>query len=761
MDTDQRKRSAATQGCVSCPYVAMYGRTWIAAIAVIMAGALQAQTAGRHALLIGINDYSASRLPPLPVAGIPDRDVPNLDGTVNDVEIIHDLLVALYGFKPADILILTDQHATRNAIFRALEQQLVATTHKGDIVFFYFSGHGSQVRNSLSTEADRLDESILPADSRRGARDIRDKELLAIFNEILDRGARLTIVLDTCHSGSGARGLYGGLHYRGVRPDLRDVADPFDAPSPESRGALILSATQDFDLAFEMLDENGTIRGAFTWALARAMRDADAGEPASETFLRAQARLHAERPAQQPVLAGNAEARAAPLLGVRTDRRDHRAVIAVEKASGSNIYLLQGGWATGVTIGSELRLANHNDVRLEVTSLLGVAHSVAQVTRGAARLQPGTLLEIVTWAAPPSPPLRIWIPRAPHDMAALARTLREEASRRAIRWVDDPTEISPTHLLRWRGGTWELVAHGRHCKAGAASLANVPSGASLFVQFPAPAQVIEAFGGINGVELTSSPDTADYVLAGRLAQDHFEYACIRPFVTVSDRARSVLPLRTEWSGTARAFALRDCVVRLRVVQAWQDLRSPAASASHYRLALRRAIDGTLVDDGRLLGDTRYNLFLREREQSAAERIFAHYVYVFVIASDGSSVLLFPPPETGTVENLLPITATPGQPLHDAPPEIPLAGTRPFTVTKPYGMDTYFLLSTDEPLPSLAGLEWSGVRGPRAAAKKNPLEELLAQTLASTRAPNEPMRTPPNWTIDKVTFESVPPRRVAR
>ena len=43
-----------------------------------------------------------------------------------------------------------------------------------------------------------------------------------------------------------------------------------------------MSAAQDFDLAFETLDDQKKIRGAFTWALARAMRDADPGEPASE-----------------------------------------------------------------------------------------------------------------------------------------------------------------------------------------------------------------------------------------------------------------------------------------------------------------------------------------------------------------------------------------------------------------------------------------------------------------------------------------------
>ena len=59
--------------------------------------------------------------------------------------------------------------------------RLAAAASKDDVVFVYFAGHGSQVRNSKSDEPDLLDESIVPADSRRGAPDIRDKELRRIF----------------------------------------------------------------------------------------------------------------------------------------------------------------------------------------------------------------------------------------------------------------------------------------------------------------------------------------------------------------------------------------------------------------------------------------------------------------------------------------------------------------------------------------------------------------------------------------------------
>jgi hypothetical protein len=732
------------------------GKLIVTLLALTLATDVHAQPGKRRALLIGINDYTASRLAAARSA-LPKREVPNLDGTLNDVAIMRELLVSSYGFNEADVITLQDQQATRGAILGALEQHLVATAKQGDVAFFYFSGHGSQVRNSLSSEADHLDESLLPADSRHGAPDIRDKELLLRFNAIVNQGARLTVVLDTCHSGSGARGLDGGPRFRGVVPDLRDVADPTTGPLPEDRGALILSATQDYDLAFETLDDEGRIRGAFTWALARAIRDADPGEPASETFLRARARLQAERPAQDPVLAGNAAAQRNPFLGMRTDRSrtNRRAVIAIEKVLGPGRVLLQGGWANGITAGSELRLAAQSDVRLEVKKLLGVAHAEAQVTQGAARLEPGMLLEIVTWAAPPSPPLRVWTATAPQTVLTSAREFRDEASRKKIRWITDPTTTTPTHLLRWRDDAWELVANGRREKVGAEPLTNVPSGASLFVQFPASARLREVLGAIPGIELTSGPDTADYVFAGRFARNRVEYAFVRPFATAADQSRSVLPLRTDWTDGSSAIALRECAVRLRRVQGWQELRSPAASP--YRLALRRG-DGTLVENGKLDGDKSYRLVLRERERMRGEPLYARYLYAFVIDSEGRSVLLFPRSETGAVENLLPVTPTPGQPLEHVPDEIPLTGTRPFEIAEPYGVDTYFLLATDEPLPSLNGLEWSGVRGTRGPAK-NPLEELLAQTFAGTRSGNDTIRTPTTWSLDKVAFESVAPRRV--
>src|ERR1043166_1898324 len=291
----------------------------------------------KRALLIGIDDYTASTLPI--VKKEEHRGWPDLQGAANDVRILSNMLVLRHGFARENVVTLTNQQATRAAILRAIEQHLVAPARRGDIVFCCLPGHGAQVPNAVSDEPDRLDESIVPADSRRGALDIRDKELRPLFNRILDRGAQLTLLLDHCHSGSGFR----GAHIRGIAkaPPIVDRSDY--GPRPDERGALILASTQDLDDAYEMRGDDKLMHGAFTWAWIRALRDAVAGEPAQETFLRAQARLRTEKPYQMPAMLGNADARLRPFLDAH--RGSARAVIAVESVQPDGAGILQGGGA--------------------------------------------------------------------------------------------------------------------------------------------------------------------------------------------------------------------------------------------------------------------------------------------------------------------------------------------------------------------------------------------------------------------------------
>ena len=695
----------------------------------------------KRAVLVGINDYSASHiLPPAAALPPPDRAWQNLDGAVNDVEVLRALLVHRYGFAPANVVVLTDQQATRAAILGALEQHLVRPSKTNDVALFYYSGHGAQVRNSLSDEPDKMDESLVPADSRAGAGDIRDKELRRIFNHILDRGARLTVVLDSCHSGSGGRGFDAGLRRRSVKPDLRDVADGANpGPRPENRGALIFAAAQDFDSAYETRDREDRVHGAFSWALENALRDSGPNEAAIDVFLRAQARLRVDTPAQEPMIAGNEEARLMPFLAARGERRSAKTVVAVEELGPGGTYVLQGGWVNGITVGSELE---GNGVRLGVTAMRGIARCEARplvqpATRSVgAALESGALLDVVGWAAPPGRPLRVWMPVGPDDVAAFASALAREAAQRKIRWIADPTETAATHLLRWRDDHWELLAQGKDADRAAGDPAQllraVPPGSSLFAQLPAPASLVSALAlrsAQDGIELTADPRAADYILGGRFTGERIEYAWLRRALT-ADRGHAALPRRSGWNAAGVAetpLVLEDAILRLRRIFGWHQLESSPGDGLPYALAIRRTSDGSLVDNGVLAGETRYSLVLRARGGRALAGVEPRYVYVFVIDSRGKSILLFP--VSGSVENRLPIVEDEAQ---AAPSEIPLGERGSFIVAPPYGIDTYFLLTTEDALPNPWCLEWDGLRSPSE------------------------LRMPRNWSLQKLVFESVPP-----
>jgi hypothetical protein len=372
---------------------------------------------------------------------------------------------------------------------------------------------------------------------------------------------------------------------------------------------------------------------------------------------------------------------------------------------------------------------------------------------------------VVGWAAPPGRPLRVWVPRVAGgagNIRLLARKLLAEASKRNLRWVPDPVETTPTHLLRRGQSEWELIGpSGAVERAGSdagaiAAIGRIPSGSLLFVEFAAPAAMIEGIGigpgtDREGIDPVARAEDADYILSGRLSPTRqLEYAWVRPAVKNTDRRNTGLPTRSAWvpedgrDHTLRdsVARLRDAVLRLRRIHAWHLLESPPRARYAYRLAVKRQRDGSVIRDGAVTGGEIYNLFLRPAAASLPQRVPPRYVYVFTIDSHGKSVLLFP--LSGSVENRFPLTPP-------APAEIPLAA---FQVEPPYGIDTYFLLTTDEALPNQWILEWDGVRA--ATEQPTPLEQLLLLTGSAERGPS--IVTPSTWSVEKLVMEAVAPRK---
>ncbi|CAG8710965.1 8880_t:CDS:2, partial [Dentiscutata erythropus] len=142
-------------------------------------------TGHKKALLIGINYFNTKN---------------ELRGCINDVHNVKKFLIELYGFKEADMLILTDDQRDQTRIpYRgniiAAMRWLVQDARPND------SGHGGQVEDLDGDEDDGYDETILPLDFEKNGQ-IIDDEMHDIMVKPLFPGVRLTAIFDSCHSGT-------------------------------------------------------------------------------------------------------------------------------------------------------------------------------------------------------------------------------------------------------------------------------------------------------------------------------------------------------------------------------------------------------------------------------------------------------------------------------------------------------------------------------------------------------------------------------
>ena len=71
----------------------------------------------------------------------------------------------------------------------------------GDSLVFYFSGHGSRVKDKDHDEVDGFDETLCPVDYESAGK-ILDDEINAIIVRPLPRAATLHAIVDACHSGT-------------------------------------------------------------------------------------------------------------------------------------------------------------------------------------------------------------------------------------------------------------------------------------------------------------------------------------------------------------------------------------------------------------------------------------------------------------------------------------------------------------------------------------------------------------------------------
>ncbi len=309
-----------------------------------------ARPASKWALLVGINIYRNSGARP---------DFSNLAGCVNDVEDMKSLLLGTYDFPADHIQVLTDARATHAAIVDAFKNHLIANAQANDVVIFYFSGHGSQMKDVSGDEADGYDETIVPHDTRdREGKvfDISDDELNELLRQLSLKTKKVTFIFDSCHSGSAVR---GAGQPKKIPADER-TPPPAPDYAPRTRGIegasdlrldgleyVLISGCRSNESSFEHLAANNIERGALTYFLTQKLRSAGSAATYRDVMDNVMGEVNAKYPSQHPQLEG---ARADYYVFSDSSRLPQPYLLASPR--GAKNAVLNGGLIYGLTVGS-------------------------------------------------------------------------------------------------------------------------------------------------------------------------------------------------------------------------------------------------------------------------------------------------------------------------------------------------------------------------------------------------------------------------
>jgi hypothetical protein len=165
----------------------------------------------KRALVTGINDYSnwnggvqiGSMVLSAPNLNFCDADADSFAQTIQD------------GFLFDEVTVLKDSQATSQAILGGIQSILNRST-AGDVMCFYYSGHGGRLPETPGSSSTRYYETIIPYDTTM----ITSMDIANIANALAPSEINFTLVFDSCHSG----GMFLSPDARGYTCDQTTAA---------------------------------------------------------------------------------------------------------------------------------------------------------------------------------------------------------------------------------------------------------------------------------------------------------------------------------------------------------------------------------------------------------------------------------------------------------------------------------------------------------------------------------------------------------
>lgn len=217
----------------------------------------------------------------------------DLEGAVNDANLLYEALHYHIGIPRTNITKLTNTEATKQNI-RQQWYTLVKNAEAGSTLIFSFSGHGYQEPDHDGDEAlrdpgDKEDEVLLlggfsTQNPEQLAERIIDDELAVWFKAAEKKNLRVIYLADTCYSGDSSRNVELGKA-RGLQLSETDQAElqailAQNALPQSKQGALVqkglytFSSTGENQLAQERI-AGGKAHGMLSWFFAKALKYAD------------------------------------------------------------------------------------------------------------------------------------------------------------------------------------------------------------------------------------------------------------------------------------------------------------------------------------------------------------------------------------------------------------------------------------------------------------------------------------------------------
>ncbi|MGB8509288.1 MAG: caspase family protein [Pyrinomonadaceae bacterium] len=254
------------------------------------ARAVVVATHAKYAMLVGVNKYPGNPL----------------NGCVNDVTSLREMLINNFGFAAENIVMLTDEQATRANILSNLDG-FGAKLHRDDLFVFAYSGHGTLFPDSYSEEQDetdslhfepdprndnkpffedgKYDAAICPVDSRETSSGkpwhnlILDDELYARFSRFASQGAYINYLTDSCFSGTQGRDLFKTRSMKlsdALGVPVNQIRKPASQHRADARGLggryLIISSSNSLQPSSEWKNDKGEPCGLFSYVFQKLVK---------------------------------------------------------------------------------------------------------------------------------------------------------------------------------------------------------------------------------------------------------------------------------------------------------------------------------------------------------------------------------------------------------------------------------------------------------------------------------------------------------